>query len=359
MREQEQYVHYLRINPTYSVLYKRNLKTSSYSKENSYSSITTKSIKQLENEKNLKENSQNGVMSEKAAKKLKNAINWLVLSATHKTVKNNTTGKNYKFKVNFITLTLPFEQENITDNTIKKELLNPFFMFLKNRYDFKTYVWKAESQKNGNIHFHIASDCFIPHNELRYFWNRLIAKKGYMSEYSSKFSSMSLEDYQEYSYSQGITDKEVIRKRFLYGKSTNWENPNSTDVHAVEKVDNIAAYLASYMSKKEDGKRPIQGRLWGCSQNISDENKLVVEIYQGEVSKVLLDMEKVAERVKDIETEPDTMGKKRHLATLFIANLEKVLKSGYNEIKKVIVDHIIKIRNWQSESQLNFGIVLE
>ena len=38
-------------------------------------------------------------------------------------------------------------------------------------------------------------------------------------------------------------------KRFEYGKKTNWSDPNTTDIHSVYKINNLAAYLSKYMAK--------------------------------------------------------------------------------------------------------------
>ncbi|GAH86291.1 unnamed protein product, partial [marine sediment metagenome] len=46
------------------------------------------------------------------------------------------------------------------------------------------YVWRAEKQENGNIHFHFIVDNFIPWNELRNTWNRIQQNLGYISRFS-------------------------------------------------------------------------------------------------------------------------------------------------------------------------------
>ena len=62
-------------------------------------------------------------------------------------------------------------------------------------------------------------------------------------------------------------------KAYDNGMRTNWTNPNTTDIHSVERINDLAAYLIKYMSKKEEGKREIKGKIWGCSQNLSYNNK--------------------------------------------------------------------------------------
>lgn len=165
---------------------------------------------------NLKLNNNRGVLSDKAKKKAKRAISYLLTTAKEKKVYNPKFDSYYRFKVNFITLTLSGRQQH-SDSEIKNKLLNQFLVEAKDKWGLKNYVWKAERQKNGNIHFHILSDCFIPWQELRDVWNRIQSKLGYLQAY---------------------------RKSFNHG------SPNSTDVHSLRKIKNIPAYVVKYMIKE-------------------------------------------------------------------------------------------------------------
>lgn len=123
------------------------------------------------------------------------------------------------YKLIFITLTLSATQIH-SDAIIKKQLLQPFIRLLRNKWNIQNYLWKAEAQDNGNIHFHITTDRFIHWEEIRNTWNTI---------------------------QETLTDKEG-KGYISRSKST---NPNSTDVHAVYKVKNLASYLCKYISKKD------------------------------------------------------------------------------------------------------------
>jgi hypothetical protein len=86
------------------------------------------------------------------------------------------------------------------------------------------YVWKYEKQGNGNIHYHILTDKFIPYRELRDNWNRIIEKHNYIYQFKLK---------------HGHTD------------------PNTTDIHSLKKVNNVPQYLSKYMIK-EAAKKNLQ-----------------------------------------------------------------------------------------------------
>lgn len=185
---------------------------------------------------NLRVNSPNGEISKKANKHIKNAVNWLVASTKLKRVYRKSDNKHFFFRIAFFTLTLPSKQLH-TDNEIKKKVLQPFITYARMRWKMSNYVWRAESQKNGNIHFHFTTDIFIHHAELNRIWNLQLLKLGYIG-----------------------------------GKP-------STEIHAVKNVKNLGAYLAKYLGKNDEQRRKITGKLWSCSYSLSMENtKLVIDL---------------------------------------------------------------------------------
>jgi len=62
---------------------------------------------------NLKDNTTKGLISKKSKAKLKKAINWLIISSEQKKAFSLKTNHNYKFKINFITLTIPPQKEGL------------------------------------------------------------------------------------------------------------------------------------------------------------------------------------------------------------------------------------------------------
>jgi hypothetical protein len=235
--------------------------------------IMTVSKKQQEDAYSLRDNfkgrkAYSGTITEHSRKRLRRAINLLIAQAQWKTATDYKTGKEYKFLINFITLTLPTPQGKRSDKEIKKKVLDPWLKKAKRRWKLASYVWRAERQGNSNIHFHIASDCFIPYNELRDTWNDNLEALGFISEYESKHKH---------------------------------RHPNSTDVHAVKNINNLAGYVLKYMSKEVATQSdltiirgamfahgtnarakaakllakivnlsdvPLDGKVWDCSKNL-------------------------------------------------------------------------------------------
>lgn len=231
-----------------------------------------------DNIKQPKNNNPKRGLSDKARKRIKSKIHWLLTYARPKRIFNDYTNKWFTFKINFITLTLPTLQAH-RDTTIKRECFNQFLTELRKYHGLINYVWRSECQTNGNIHFHIATDSYIPWFIIRRIWNRQLRKLGYIDRYHNKFKDMTFQQYKEYMVNNGYKDLSKILAAYNYGKKTNWKDPNTTDIHSVNKIKNLAAYLSKYMAKKEattdttqeyDLKdRRIDGRNWGCSQSLS------------------------------------------------------------------------------------------
>lgn len=177
---------------------------------------------------------------------MKNSINWLLLAAPKKWVYQKSTNKRFQFKINFITLTLPTSEQKHTDTYIKRELLHPWLMAMSYKHNLKNYIWKAETTQNGTIHFHITTDTFIHHKDIRSSWNRILNRHGYIDTF-----------------------------RLRNGHS----NPNSTDVHAVKNVKNLGAYMCKYLTKNDETRRPVTGKLWTSSSNLSASNKLTIDSF--------------------------------------------------------------------------------
>jgi len=163
--------------------------------------------------------------------------------------KTNIYKKTVNYKITFITLTLPSEQIH-SDKIIKAKLLNQFLIEIKTKHNVNNYIWKAEKQKNGNIHFHILIDNYIYWQTIRDIWNRIINKMGYVTKYQQNM----LEYFKNgFIKSKSKKDKRTLKqqmKAYKNGVDTNWLHPNSTDIHALYSVKNLSAYMSKYMAKQ-------------------------------------------------------------------------------------------------------------
>lgn len=213
-----------------------------------------------------------GNMSKSATKRLSNAVNWLLYFSQDKEAWNYKTKSKFKFKLNLITLTLPFAQMH-TDQFIKAKLLNNFFQNCRNRFNLKHYIWRAEKQANGNIHFHILTNLYLHHEDVRNIWNKQLENYGYIDAYRVKQESF----YQgKFRVNEKFLSRYTVsQQRALYkrGKSCNWSNPNSTDIHSLSKINNIKAYLTKYLTKNINLKNEITKKIskqFGTGVNLAE-----------------------------------------------------------------------------------------
>ena len=177
-----------------------------------------------------------GSITSGAKKRISKAVDLMIQCSPYKMVWNDIINKYTKFSLNFITLTIPTNNRMVTAKEGNKSLLQPFLHWLRVKHGVDMYVWKAELQKRGQLHYHITTNTFIRHEEIKRVWNELLQREKLMDEY--------FEAHGHY-------------------------NANSTDVHAVYKVRDIKAYLVKYLSKNDDKGGQTEGKIWGCSKKLS------------------------------------------------------------------------------------------
>lgn len=211
-----------------------------------------------------------GQVTKGARKRITKAVSLLIQSTPKRRVYNPVIGKNHSFQLSFITLTVSSIDRLITAKDAHKLLLEPFLLWLRRHHQMKSYVWKAENQLRGQIHYHITTDAFVVHTALRDKWNELQLKAGLLDDFE---------------------------------KRRGHRNPNSTDIHSVKKIKNMESYLVKYMSKpgnrtkalstwiKKYGKKASAGKnytalpknyfkhiynartigkVWDCSKNLKE-----------------------------------------------------------------------------------------
>jgi hypothetical protein len=220
-----------------------------------------------------------GNVSVIARRKIARAVDYLLLLTSDKSVYAQTTGRLFSMKVAFITLTLPSSQVH-PDNEIKSKCLNQFLIELKKRHRVTRYVWRAEKQKNGNLHFHIVVDKFIPYQQIRDIWNRICEKLGYVSRYRDEMKEWHKGGFRIRRDLLAKWDYKSQVRAYKSGLVNDWNSPNSTDIHSIRKIINLKAYIVKYMSKNEIVNRETgeidtvladqEGRIWGCSQELSN-----------------------------------------------------------------------------------------
>lgn len=228
-----------------------------------FSQVQKKRVVTEESKANLiqrnKGKTYNGYMSKNTARKVKENINVLILILKY--------GSKGARRPTFVTLTLPATQLH-DDNEIKRNMLNDFIRNMKRKTDTRHNVWRAEPQKNGNIHFHLLMDTFIEWKLIRGHWNRIMNRYGYIDEYRKNMNNFHKNGF---TIRKDLLPRWTIEKQkaaYQYGIKSNWSNPNTTDIHALYRTKSVGAYITKYMCKSDTTGRTIKGRIWGATKEV-------------------------------------------------------------------------------------------
>lgn len=215
-------------------------------------------------EKLLEPDKFNGFMTPTQQKKIRKILENWITPLTTPYLRSLTDELAYQPKFTFITLTLVAKQMH-TDKEVKSKMLNTFLIWLKESKGVENYIWRAEAQQNGNIHFHIICDKQINWKPLRQEWNNIQNRMGYIEQYRKNMLEFHKNGCRLRPELFKNWSEKAQRDAYKRGMKENWSNPNSTDIHEFLNKKNPAAYLAKYCGKNQEGVRGIEGRLWSCS----------------------------------------------------------------------------------------------
>lgn len=304
---QSPYIPFIKITPSYICAYsqyngeRRNVWQTHTFKN--LSDATTREIQESEQKRYT------GEITKSARKKLQSACDILFALAQKKKVWLEKKQMFMTYRIGFITLTLSAPQGQITDREIKEHLLAPWLRHFKKK-GLHNYIWKAERQKNGNIHFHVFTDCWIDKTQARDYWNNLQNKYGFIQHFRRK-----------------------------HGHS----DPNSTDTKAVREEKGMVAYMLKYFLKPVEKETQLEigrdtteratGKIWDCSINLKMRNDTadVAEDWQFD----LIQDEEEKNNLKRVTTDH---------CTLWFPTKSKIWKASPSFIAKRLTDFLAKVR---------------
>lgn len=235
----------------------------------------------LENLEKGKNGQYNGYMSPATRRKVKSIIeNYLLAIQLNTSMAFPNEFPSMEVYPTFLTLTLPSKQLHCDKDL--KEIFARFMEHLtgdrsqgKSGWNVANYIWTAETQENGNLHFHIILDRALPAKRLQEIWNNHLERLGYVTRYRNA---------QNYIYRKGFfvrkdmlnaaisktkkfckktgkhfdfaeTKKtEITRQKEAYkkGVKSNWNNPPTTKIHAIQNIKKLTAYVSKYMTKEPE-----------------------------------------------------------------------------------------------------------
>ena len=213
-------------------------------------------------------NHHNGTISKIAYRKISRAVDYLVYLVPKRKYFTTADGRAGSYFLSFVTLTLSSQQIH-SDNEIKSCLLEPLLNEMRKKWKVSNYIWRAEKQSNGDLHFHIVADRFIWWNDLRNSWNYYQERLGYVTRYRINQKAWHSEGFRFRPELSPKWSRSQQYKAYQVGLRNDWNSPNSTDVHSLKTISSVRSYICKYITKSED-RQNISGRLWGCSYELTD-----------------------------------------------------------------------------------------
>jgi hypothetical protein len=175
-----------------------------------------------------------GTVTPHARKRILQAIDILAQKTKKQRIFNPVTNTTHDFRLSFTTLTIAHPKP-LSASYCHTTLLKPYLRYCRKKFGMKDYIWKCELQKRGQIHYHLASNTFMPWETVRWQWNKIQRRAGLMDEFIYKYHHC---------------------------------NPPSTEIKAVKSNENIADYLAKELCKDQQNQKQLDAKIWNCNNEL-------------------------------------------------------------------------------------------
>lgn len=209
-----------------------------------------------------------GMITECTAKRIRLAVDLLLQISPSRKVTNPYNQKVITHRLSFITLTIAHTKRNLTPKEGNAQLLKPFLRYMRDKDLMTTYIWKAEFQERGQLHYHITTPSVIDLRLIRKYWNGILTKNKLLEDY-----------YNEHGH----------------------YDPNSTDIHQVHKLHDIQAYLVKYLSKSSQNQTATTGKIWDCSDNLKGKKHMSFEMNKHNMIAILKSCDSNKTIIKEAE----------------------------------------------------------
>ena len=168
-------------------------------------------------------------------RKMKEKCELFLLAIFMRRIENTRLHKKQNCIATFITLTYPTEN-SLPATHCHREHLNHFLISLK-RMGNRNYIWRAELQKNGNLHYHIFGDTYVDKKRLQTVWNNIIEGDNFITNFAAKHHH---------------------------------RNPPTTRIDAVNDILKATSYISKYMTKTSHQSSQLIGKFWGLSDSLKN-----------------------------------------------------------------------------------------
>jgi hypothetical protein len=228
-----------------------------------------KSISRVANMSQVRESAYSGDISMGAYKRLRNAVDLFCQRSKKRIIWNPVTKTHHPFTMAFITLTIS-STDIIPHREAYKKGLRMFLQWMR-RQGAEDYIYKAELQERGQIHWHITINQFIRYDDIAKAWNRIQKNAGWLDGYYSQHGHY---------------------------------NAPSTQIKGVKSIKHQSAYLVKYVSKgvkKGDPAGRIDGKVWDCSTSLNQKLYAEPASHETDLGEAIADLIVAGAQVKALD----------------------------------------------------------
>lgn len=297
-----------------------------------------KRANQLQQLKEAKKETYGGRLTKGAKKRMTKAIDLLVQSAKPTWGKNEVTNKRVKHTLSFITLTVS-NDNNISGHQGFELIFKHFLQWMRRTANVSTYIWKAEVQQRGQLHYHITTPSWIHYQQIRNKWNTLQRSAGVTNDYYNKYGT----------YDPNSTDIGEVRMTADlagYMKKEFCKSIQNPYEQKKQKIEDRFEKKQITTTKKEEEMKELElemkgwGKLWDCSQNLKREKYYTIE-ESTDTYKLIKEEEKKGTITRN-QLEQCTIFKVKNNETTKILNLNQIHQ--YDKL-------LYKIRNYRTNEE--------
>lgn len=299
---------------------------------------------------NLTRGTYNGYMSPATKRKFRaHASTWIrsIMLYRSRVKRKWDPGRAYP---TMITLTLPVEQTH-TDREIYRACLMPWLQMMRRDHGVEHYVWRAEAQENGNLHYHVIVDKYIPKRVITASWNQCIDVLDYRRRYWEESGSLTPPSTEVHAVRDRIKDRttgewrnvDPVNYLIEYLMEVPTEDPNDTSDPATTGKPKrmIGTYRSKDGSIRTYTTRAITGRVWGMSDKVREVSDPKCDVSLPMLQA--LEAAKDAGRVKRVDLER---------ATVYFGKVASVLGQRDPGLWKLIEGYYLHVFGWLYPGQL-------
>lgn len=236
-----------------------------------YETINHSSYANQFQNKKTKDKTYTGVVTDGSKKRMRRSVDTLLQVTENVKIFNPISNKYFNHRLSFITLTIS-SNTSYCHILAYQNLLRPFLQWLDKTIGVGLYIWKAELQQRGQMHYHLTTPTFITHDKIREKWNYLQKKNGIIKnkEYPP---STEIKEAKNVKNIEAYMVKEICKNTIEIGL-INQPNQNEKAMCQDLVYGNI---ISGYPSQSFCDKT-IYSKIWDCSENLKKNPYFTIEI---------------------------------------------------------------------------------